>query len=463
MASVVGIYYKTGGIETGGTNALTGLMTGGTLVSSGDTEATPVPFGVAGTVYTLYYVAEDSGVVDANAEDSSAAFAPVLPLGWTGCFTYNGTFSATPTTGATIVTGGYQPFYVKQPSALAAATQWVTGHTYSAGDRVYQSGSATTVYVCPTGQGHTSGTFATDLAAGKWAGENLSTGAVTWTTGTRVGQVGTVTPTPGDGQMSCAWSAVSGAARYRGRHKLHADSTWIDDGVVTSPWVKTGLTNGSSYDFAVRAEAATGAGLYSATATATPLSSPKIATYSTSDEKVASSWSAARSAASADTTGAAGVKALGLSATYYAGSYYIDRGFLQFDGVFTGYTQLRLHAVDGSGNSDTKAHECTGDSTVVICQGSQTHAGDGTIPKSDYSSFLTTEFGRGDYDDAGALVITFNAAGLAYLAAQSGGTAKFCLRPAKDFDNVTPTVPNNGDFGSVDCSSAAMRPALVKP
>ena len=42
---------------------------------------------------------------------------------------------------------------------------WATSTGYSEYDIVLEAG---TYYVCPSGEGHTSGTFATDLAAGKW-------------------------------------------------------------------------------------------------------------------------------------------------------------------------------------------------------------------------------------------------------------------------------------------------------
>ena len=42
---------------------------------------------------------------------------------------------------------------------------WATSTVYAVGDKVYINGLS---YKCPTGKGHTSGVFATDLAAGKW-------------------------------------------------------------------------------------------------------------------------------------------------------------------------------------------------------------------------------------------------------------------------------------------------------
>jgi hypothetical protein len=57
-------------------------------------------------------------------------------------------------------------WYYPQPSVLVSSgiSSWVTATAYKIGDMVSQSGS---VYVCIIE--HTSGTFSTDLAAGKWS------------------------------------------------------------------------------------------------------------------------------------------------------------------------------------------------------------------------------------------------------------------------------------------------------
>lgn len=61
---------------------------------------------------------------------------------------------------------------------------WVTSTSYGEYDIVaHDDGGGTDYYVCPSGESHTSGTFATDLAAGKWI--NLGTSTNLWTDGTR--------------------------------------------------------------------------------------------------------------------------------------------------------------------------------------------------------------------------------------------------------------------------------------
>jgi hypothetical protein len=51
---------------------------------------------------------------------------------------------------------------------VSAVTAWVTAHAYAVGNYVMQSG---TMYYCVTA--HTSGTFATDLAAGRWVAQTI--------------------------------------------------------------------------------------------------------------------------------------------------------------------------------------------------------------------------------------------------------------------------------------------------
>jgi hypothetical protein len=129
-----------------------------------------------------------------------------------------------------------------------------------------------------------------------------------FTTGTRVGQVGTVTLTAGDGQLTAEWSAVSSADGYEVQYKASSSSTWLDASDVTSPSVITGLSSDTAYDVRVRAWDERGVGAWSATASATtawgtlidagfengttdatigsPWSNVVQATYSTADKKV---------------------------------------------------------------------------------------------------------------------------------------------------------------------------------
>lgn len=82
---------------------------------------------------------------------------------------------------------GCVELYHLSPSSQAALQtkvsprgQWASATVYAAGDLVEFASAS---YVCPVGQGHTSGAFATDHAAGKWQlfGASGSAGAISFT------------------------------------------------------------------------------------------------------------------------------------------------------------------------------------------------------------------------------------------------------------------------------------------
>lgn len=91
-------------------------------------------------------------------------------------------------------------------------------------------------------------------------------------------QVGTVTATPGSGQMALSWSAPSngGSAitdkvvRYRTTSGPGSWTTFAHSASATASITVTGLTNSTSYDFEVAAVNAIGQGPFSALVTATP-------------------------------------------------------------------------------------------------------------------------------------------------------------------------------------------------
>lgn len=74
-----------------------------------------------------------------------------------------------------------------------------------------------------------------------------------------------VAATPGDGQVSLTWGAVSGATSYR----VYRDATLVASPGSTS-YTDTGLTNGTSYSYTIVAVSSTSSSAASAPATATP-------------------------------------------------------------------------------------------------------------------------------------------------------------------------------------------------
>jgi hypothetical protein len=229
VANKCGLFFKASGIESGGANSETGLRTG-TLVSI--SGVSPLVLPAVGTVYTAYFRAIDDTTGDDPGQDSVTDTVFTPPAHLQVCATYNGTFTSSPLDVGVKCIGGNQPVYLKQ----------------------------------------------TELAASTSAA--LTVGALEWAAGTRVAQVGTVTPTAGDASVALAWSAISGAAGYEVRRAtdsgMSANLVVLTTACGTNAYTNnTGggnaPANGTGYYYQVRAYAATGASPWSAaSAVATP-------------------------------------------------------------------------------------------------------------------------------------------------------------------------------------------------
>ena len=297
MADIIGLYVHASGAETGGTNALTGLLTGGTAISAADAETAAFAFGALDTVYTLYYKAEDGGV-DVG-KDTTAAFTVTCPTGVVACKTWNGTFEAAPTDIPAAV-GAYKPLYVKQTARQAGAEA--------------------------------------DLEVG--------TGGVTFVAGTRVGQVTTFAASDGNTESVLTWDAISGESgfiiEYCAKSTDPGTGSWTAETGYTSTTASadattktiTGLTNGTKYWFRCRAWAATGLGAWSATVTtyATAAFYPttgdgyigigSVATFATARDGDSDAWANT----TLDTN-----QALRANGTLSGGVWYVNRSLLPFD------------------------------------------------------------------------------------------------------------------------------------
>jgi hypothetical protein len=105
-----------------------------------------------------------------------------------------------------------------------------------------------------------------------------------------------VTLEPGDGVLRVSFTAGAdgGSAVTAVEYRLDG-AGWVDAGSLTSPFTIGGLTNGTTYDVAVRTRNAVGAGAASATVSGTPRtipSAPSAVTATVADSSTTVSWTA---------------------------------------------------------------------------------------------------------------------------------------------------------------------------
>ena len=104
--------------------------------------------------------------------------------------------------------------------------------------------------------------------------------------------------TTGNGQITASWSAPSSNAgaltHYDLRYRRVGTSSWTQiDGITSRSRTVTGLSNGRSYEFQVRAANAIGDGAWSDSMTATPAtvpSAPSAPTLQTGNGQLTASW-----------------------------------------------------------------------------------------------------------------------------------------------------------------------------
>ncbi len=153
--------------------------------------------------------------------------------------------------------------------------------------------------------------------------------------------------TAGTGQVSLAWTGSACATSYHVMRGISSGSYSATKIATTLSYVDTGLTNGTTYYYAVSAVNASGESLNSAEASATPVGIPTGLAATAGDTKVTLSWVASNGAASynvkrANTQGGTYTTI----ASKWAASPYLDTG------LTNGRTYYYMvSGVNGSGES----------------------------------------------------------------------------------------------------------------
>ena len=164
----------------------------------------------------------------------------------------------------------------------------------------------------------------------------------------------------GNAQITASWSAPSSNAgaltHYDLRHRRVGTSSWTQvDGITSRSRTVTGLSNGRSYEFQVRAANAIGDGAWSDSMTATPAtvpSAPNAPSLATGNAQIMVSWSAPN--------------ANGASITHYdlqhriSGSWTLVENISGTSRTITGLTngtayQVRVRAANSAGDGSWSA------------------------------------------------------------------------------------------------------------
>ena len=220
-----------------------------------------------GTLYTFMVSAwNDSGF---GSESSSATATPNIP---------------TPT-GLTASSGedGQVTLSWTAPSLVT-----VTRYEYNQNGGTSWTSTGTTTSVTVTGLTNgTQYTFSVRVVSANGNGTPSSSVTGTPNLAAPTG----LTATGGDGQVTLSWTAPS-VSTITGYQYKRDSQAWASAGTA-SPYIVTGLINGTSYTFKVRAVGAGGNGMESGSVTGTPnLAAPTGLTAAGGDSQVTLSWTA---------------------------------------------------------------------------------------------------------------------------------------------------------------------------
>jgi hypothetical protein len=298
----------------------------GTLLSTADAETNPFPFAALNTAYSLHY-----RVIDSSGNDPTQDTTDHVEI-------------AVPT-GVSISTDG---------------STWETGHT----EFPAATGGNQRVYVKQTAMQPTG---AVNMTVG--------VGGVTFTAGTRVGQVTNFCSSIASCSSVLQWSAIAGETGFEieycakasdpGSGSWAAETGYTLTTAATDAVTKTitGLTNGTKYWFRCRAFAATGVGAWSTADDATPTSDEATFSDTFADSSLHARWGTSVAGSGSVTEGAGTLAIAGLSAVSDGAILYLKQPVTR---ETRAYTVLAKSPAAGTGDTMFLTILQTGSSTPAI-------------------------------------------------------------------------------------------------